>query len=115
MAKKPGAGDLYYSVAFDRQGSAPDGHGGRVTTWTEQFACRAAFIHLRGGEGVQAARLENRHPQVITVRRSTQTAQVSAEWRIRDKRTGEVFAIRDIEPQTDRTFIGFLCEKGVAP
>lgn len=114
MAKKPKPGELYYSVAFDRQGSAPDGYGGTITTWVQQFSCRAAFTHLRGGEAVLAARLENRHPQVITVRRSAQTALVTAEWRIRDTRTGDVFAIKDVEPQTDRSFIGFLCEKGVA-
>lgn len=114
MAKKPQAGELYYSVAFEKSGTAPDGYGGTLTAWTEQFACRAAFTHLRGGEAVQAARLENRHPQVISVRKSIQAGQVTAEWRIRDKRTGEVFAIKDIEPHTDRAFISFLCERGTA-
>lgn len=114
MAKKPQAGELYYSVAFEKSGTAPNGYGGTLTAWVEQFACRAAFTHLRGGEAVQAARLENRHPQVITVRRSSQAALVTADWRIRDKRTGDLFAIKDIEPQTDRAYISFLCERGIA-
>lgn len=114
MAKHPSAGDLYYSVAFEKQGSAPDGHGGTTTGWTEQFRCRAAFHHLRGTETVLAARLEGTHTQVIRVRASTQSRAVTSDWRIRDVRTGDVFNIRDVEPQTDRQYISFLCQKGVA-
>jgi hypothetical protein len=111
---KPTAGDLFYSVAFDRKGSAPDGAGGTTTGFTEQFSCRAAFIHLRGGESVLAARLDGQHPQVIRVRSSINTRGVTTDWRVRDKRTGDVFNIRDITPGLDRQFIDFLCQKGVA-
>lgn len=114
MGKKPKAGDLFYSVAFEKQSSSADGFGGRTASWSTQFACRAAYVHLHGGEAVQAARLESRHPQIITVRRSSLTAGVTAEWRIRDTRTEEIFAIRDVEPETNRGYISFLCEKGIA-
>jgi len=115
MAKKVRAGDLYYMVAFEKKGSQSDGYGGAENAWSEQFRCRASFVHLRGGESVQASRLEGRHPQVISVRASTQTRLATTDWRIKDVRTGDIFAIRDIEPVTDRAFIGFLCERGVAP
>lgn len=111
---KPTAGDLVYRVAFDVKGTAQDGAGGTTTAFTEQFQCRAGFIHLRGGETVQAARLEGQHPQVIRVRSSSLTRGVGTDWRIRDVRTGAVFNIRDITPGLDRQFIDFLCQKGVA-
>jgi SPP1 family predicted phage head-tail adaptor len=111
---KPTAGDLFYSVAFEKKGTASDSAGGTTTSFTEQFACRASFVHLRGGESVQAARLEGQHPQVISVRASSRTRAVTTDWRIRDKRTGDIFAIRDITPGLDRQFIDFLCQKGVA-
>lgn len=114
MAKRPSAGDLYYHVAFEKQGSGDDGAGGRMTAWAEQFRCRAAFHHLRGTETVLAARLEGTHTQVIRVRASTQSRAVTSDWRIRDVRTGDLFNIRDVEPQVDRQYISFLCQKGVA-
>ncbi|WP_421912733.1 phage head closure protein [Mesorhizobium sp.] len=114
MASKPTAGDLFYSVAFDRRGEASDGAGGTTTAFSEQFRCRAAFVHLRGGETVQAARLQGQHPQIIRVRASSLTRGVSGDWQIRDVRNGDVFNIRDITPGLDRQFIDFLCQKGVA-
>lgn len=114
MAKKTVAGKLFERVAFESQDSASDGFGGRLTQWVERFSRAAAYHHLRGGETVLAARLENRHPQVITVRRCSETIRVSSEWRIRDTRTGAVFAIKDVEPETNRAYISFLCEKGIA-
>ncbi|RAZ75835.1 phage head closure protein [Mesorhizobium atlanticum] len=113
--RKPTAGELLYNVAFDKKGAASDGAGGTTTAFTEQFSCRAAYVHLRGGESVQAARLQGQHPQVIRVRSSSHTRGVTTDWRIRDKRTGDVFNIRDITPGLDRQFIDFLCQKGVAP
>ena len=114
MTKKPGAGELDHAVAFDAQGAAADGYGGTTTAWVQQFACRAAFMHLRGGEAVRAARLEGQHTQVIRVRASSDSRQVTTDWRVRDTRTGDVFNVRDIEPSLDRRFIDFLCQKGVA-
>jgi head-tail adaptor len=112
---KPTAGDLVYRVAFDEKGGhTSDGAGGTTKAFAERFQCRAGFIHLRGGEAVQAARLGGQHPQVIRVRSSAQTREVTTDWRIRDVRTGEVFNVRDITLGLDRQFIDFLCQKGVA-
>lgn len=112
--KKLGAGDLYYRVAFDRRQDVEDGYGNTVAGWAEQFQCRAAYRHLRGGEGVMAGRLQGHHLQVITVRASSETKQVTTEWRVRDARDGTVFNIRDVTVETDRAWISLLVEKGVA-
>lgn len=109
-----GAGDLYYRVAFDKKGVGSDGGGGTTTAWSEQFQCRAAYKHLRGGEGIQAARLEGRHMQLVIVRASIASRQVTAEWRLRDARSGDVFAIRDVTVSNDRAWVEILCERGVA-
>lgn len=114
MAKPLGAGDLNYRVAFDERAHVADGYGNTVSDWVEQFQCRAAYRHLRGGESVMAGRLQGKHSQVIIVRASSQTRQVTPEWRVRDARDGTVFNIRDVTAETDRMFISFLCERGVA-
>lgn len=114
MAKQIGAGDLYYRVAFDKRVEVDDGMGNTVGEWQEQFQCRAAYLHKHGGESVMAGRLQGKHVQVITVRASSQTRQVTTDWRVRDVRTGEAFNIRDVTHETNRQWISLLCEKGVA-
>ncbi len=114
MAQKLGAGDLYYRVAFDKRVQVDDGAGNTEGDWEEQFSCRAAYRHLRGGESIMAGRLQGKHTQVIIVRASAQTRTVSTDWRARDVRNGDVFNIRDITHETDRLWISMLCEKGVA-
>lgn len=112
--KRPSAGDLYYRVGFESPQSGSDGAGGVLDGFEEQFQVRAAYTHLRGGEGIIAARLEGRHAQIITVRFSSQVAAVTRDWRIVDKRNGDTFNIRDISPSKDRAFVDILAEKGVA-
>jgi len=109
-----GAGKLHHRIAFDKPVDQSDGQGGTVNGWQEQFQCRAHYRFLRGGESVQAARLEGRQPLVITVRSSSETRQVKTEWHIRDVRTGTVFQVKAINPTEDRRFIEILAESGVA-
>lgn len=114
MAKKPNSGDLFYKVAFDKRVETDDGFGNTVAGWQEQFQCRAAYRHLRGGEAVIASRLQGKHIQVITVRASSASRAVTTEYRVRDVRTGSTSNIRDLTPHLDRQFIDFLVERGVA-
>lgn len=114
MAKQFGAGDLKERVAFDKRVDREDGLGNTVDEWEEQFSVRAGYMHLRGGEAVLASRLENRHPQVIRIRASIQSRLITADWRCRDTRTGDEFAIRDVTLTTDRKWVDVLCERGVA-
>lgn len=114
MPKATGAGDLIERVAFERPVSGSDGAGGVHNGFQEWYACRAQFIHLRGGESVLAARLEGRHSQVIRVRSCSTAREITTDWRARDKRSDTVFNIRDVTPSSDRLWIDFLVEKGVA-
>ena len=108
------AQSLQQSIAFDEPTEASNGQGGTVQGWGERYRCRAHYRFLRGGETVQAARLEGRQPVVITVRSSSETRQVRTEWRIRDTRTGTEFNIRSIVPTEDRRFLEITAESGVA-
>jgi hypothetical protein len=69
---------------------------------------------VRGGEDVMAARLEGRQPVVLTVRKSTDTDDITTDWRATDARTGAVYNIRTVQPSEDRAWIDLLCESGVA-
>jgi SPP1 family predicted phage head-tail adaptor len=109
------AGALKERVSFAVRNEQDDGYGNTVAGWVEQFQDAAEFVHLRGGETVIAARLENRHPQIVRVRAHTSTRRVTADWRIKDVRTGYEYAIRDVTATTDNKWIEILCERGVVP
>ncbi|WP_184468477.1 head-tail adaptor protein [Rhizobium esperanzae] len=107
------AGALRERVSFAVRNEQDDGFGNTVAGWVEQFQDAAEYTHLRGGESVIAARLENRHPQIIRVRAGAATRRVTAEWRITDMRSGAEYAIHDVTASTDNKWIDFLCERGV--
>lgn len=106
--------NLQEFVAFDAPAVSPDGYGGEETGWAEQFNCRARFLYLRGGETVQAARLEGRQPVVVTIRRSPASDAITPAWRMRDVRRGDIYNIRSIVPTDDRKWLELTCERGVA-
>lgn len=111
------AGDLYYRVHCQKETDAVDELGNPVPTggvWQTQFTVRAAYKHLRGGEDVMAGRLQGRHTQLITVRASSQSRQITSGWRLVDARDGTVFNVRDVTHEIDRMFVGLLCERGGA-
>lgn len=108
------SGKLHDRVAFDRPTETADGYGGTIVGWAEQFAVWASYTRLRGTETVMAARLEGRQPTVIRVRKSTETEQVTTDWRIRDARSGEAFNIRSVIESEDRAYLDFMAESGVA-
>ena len=117
IATTLGAVDLYYKVDCQKEDDSVDELGNPVPGaggWQTQFSVRAAYRHLRGGESVIAARLQGQHTQVITVRASAQTRQITTDWRLVDARDGTVFNIRDVTAETDRQWISLLCERGVA-
>jgi len=107
------SGTLRERVSFAVRAEFQDEFGNPVAGWVEQFQDSAGYAHLRGGETVIAARLENRHPQVIRVRANSKTRQVTSEWRITDTRTQVEYAIKDVTASTDNKWIDFLCERGV--
>lgn len=123
MAAKRGAGDLRHRYAFDKRVNVSDGYGNTKGGWEQQFECRAGVVHLRGGEDVMAGRLAGTHTQLVFVRTSSLSRQVSAGWRMRDLRNGKfvdgvwngpTFNIRDITPTDDRAWLDFLIQSGGA-
>lgn len=111
--KKIGLGQFHHSVTFSIMTEVPDNHGG-FDLVSEEFTTRAHIRFLRGGETVQAARLQGRQPVVVTVRRSSKTMQIDADTVMRDVRTGTVYNIRAVVPTEDRQFIEITAESGVA-
>lgn len=109
-----GAGSLTERVVFERRATIDNEDGNVLGSWVPVFEVSAGYIHLRGGEDVMAGRLQGQHVQVIFVRSSSDSRAVDASWRVRDKRTGDCFNIRDVTPTTDRKWIDLLCQRGVA-
>lgn len=107
------ANQLTVPVQFDLVTEVEDGHGGfeRVV---EAFRTRAHILFLRGGETVQASRLQGKQPVVVTVRRSVKAALINPETILRDEREGTVYNVRAVVPTEDRQFIEITAESGVA-
>ena len=117
--------DLFYRVQFEKPYEVDDGHGGTETGWDtlHPVRARANFRFLRGGETVQAARLQGRQPVVVTVRKDSDVMKVTAGWRMRGDRQNEggpddasvIYNVRAAPvPSDDRRYVEILVEGGVA-
>lgn len=109
------AGELINRASFQEQGEFDRGDGVFVAGWQEQFQARAKYHFMRGGESVIAARLQGTQTLIITVRSSIASRLATTDWAIRDERSGAWFNIREITPHTNRQWLDFLCQSGVAP
>lgn len=107
------ANQLTVPVQFDLVSEVQDGHGG-FDLIPVTFETRAHIRYLRGGETVQAARLQGKQPVVVTVRRSSISMQIDTDTIMRDARTGAVYNIRAVVQTEDRQFIEITAESGVA-
>ncbi|AYD00023.1 head-tail adaptor protein [Neorhizobium sp. NCHU2750] len=111
------AAKLNRRVAFDAPLSGDDGHGGQLLGFApDEAATRlwANIRYLRGGETVQAARLEGRQPVVVTLRDAAASRAIDASWRMRDE-SGTIYNIQSGPvPTDDRRFLEFTMESGVA-
>lgn len=112
--QKRGGGELIESVAFDELSLIADGYGNQVQDFVERFRTRAGFTWLRGGETVQAARLEGVQPAVVQIRACQDAEQIRPDWRMRDLRSGTVYAIRGITRSDSRGYFDVLVQSGVA-
>jgi len=94
------------------QQRSDDGDGPFVT----QFTVAAGFRPLRGGDEVMGSRLSGVQPYIVTVRQSSQTRQVTPDWRMVDARNeAREFNIRAIaDPKSDRAWFELLVQEGVA-
>ena len=88
---------------------------GLQTGWSEDaYSCRAQIRYLRGGEAVQAARLDGKQPVVVTIRRSDVADMITSDWKVKDARRGTIFNVRAIVPTEDRAWLEITAESGVA-
>lgn len=78
------ASDLTRRVIFQQRGS--DANGDPLGAWTNGPARWAKVLQLKGGEGVQAQRLEGNQPVIITVRRGPETRSIDNSYRAVDAR-----------------------------
>lgn len=115
MATKfPTAQELDRRVFFDARVEVDDGYGNVEGDFAEQFEVWAAFRPRGGSEAVQADRLEGRNTFGIYVRSSTQTRQISSDWRVRDKATGNAFAVKIVDTVSDARWVYLEVQTGVA-
>lgn len=109
------AGELREKLVFEKRAEEADAYGNTQGDWEEQFTVRARIRPRFGGETVLSERLANRQPYTITIRSSMQARAVTADWRVRNARTDEVFNIRSVvNPDEKNAYIELLCEGGVA-
>jgi head-tail adaptor len=112
---KPDAGSLRHRVAFDARSDVDDGYGNTVAgEFAERFQCRADLRSRGGSEAVVAARLEGRNIFGVYIRSSSQSRQITTDWRMRDVRLGTVYAIDAVDGITDPAWIYLTVESGVA-
>lgn len=109
------AGRLRERVHFQSRDVIDDGYGNTRGEWVTRFTVAAGLKPLRGGEQVMASRLQGVQPYVLTVRQSSQTAQVASDWRVVDARgASRVFAVT--APPTDpdglRQWLDILVKQG---
>lgn len=108
-------GQLDQRITFRSRGPhvGPD-DGNTEGEFADRFTLNARRQFLRGSETVQAARLEGRQPVLFSVYASSLSRQITTDWQARDARTGQVFAIKAVNPTEDRAWIEILAESGVA-
>ena len=92
-------GDLKHRVTLQSKGA---------TQWEAQATVWAAIRYLRGAEAVVAGRLQGVNSVVITLRRTATTEAATSAWRLKNARTGAVYAIKSIIPSDD--FLDLTCE-----
>lgn len=105
-------GKMRARAAFQERIEENDGFGNYVGRWVDRFERWTNLRLLRGGETVMAARLEARQPAILTVRKDSDTDQITADWRVLVN--GREYAIKEPpRPSDDRSRYELLCEYGV--
>ena len=99
-------------VRFDQR--ALDANQMRIGPWEEGFTVWAETVWLRGGEGVQAQRLEGKQPVVFSIRDSAQARTITEGFRAVDTRTERTFNVAGAAPSRVPGFIDVLAVAGGA-
>lgn len=102
--------NLYDRIAFDEYVQTAGPGGVVTTTWVQRHACRVELIYQRGGEVIEAARLEGRSIYKLRVRQCAVVRTVNTAWRIRDLHRGTVYEIKEADTITSRDWAHFVIE-----
>lgn len=113
MAKR-GIGKMRERAAFDRSIRTPDGSGGFTHSWQEEHACTVEYIYARGSEAVVAARLKGQAIYKIRIYQSAGARKIEPKWRMRDRRRGTEYNIREVDAISDQKWVYLVVESGVA-
>jgi SPP1 family predicted phage head-tail adaptor len=110
------AGDLRDRVTFQKRTATDDGYGNPISgDFADQFTVWAQIKYRAGGETVQSARLAGTQPVTIVVRSSSQTRQVSTDWRAKNARSGEFYNLQTAANMDGRgEAIEFMATSGEA-
>ena len=115
----PRAGELRSRFRFEQR--AVNDNGDRGGPWATAAASptadqgwAAAETALKGGEGVQAQRLQGSQPILIVVRASTETKTIDNSFRAVDARDpARVFDIKTVTLTPDRRWVEILAVQSV--
>ncbi|EPE99531.1 phage head completion protein [Rhizobium grahamii] len=110
----PTAQELQHRVYFDERSGGDDGYGNSEGEFQERFEVWAAFRSRGGSEAVVAARLEGRNILGVYLRSTSQTRQIAADWRMRDKQSGETYAVKIVDAVTDRNWVYLEAQTGIS-
>ena len=89
-------------------GTVEQGWGTAIERWTH-------IRFLRGGETVQAARLNGKQPVILTVRADPETKTFDTSWRAYDLEKPTIFYnVRSVIETEDRYWVEVMAERGVA-
>jgi head-tail adaptor len=101
---------------FQKRGEGEDEYGNPQTDFATIFTDFAELVPLRGGEGVQAARLTGRQPYIVRIRSCVASREVTPSWRAVDARNDRrVLNIRTVtNPDQKNGWLELLVDDGVA-
>jgi len=103
------AGKLTKRASLSAPVQEPDPDGQIVTSWQHKGTVWANVLPLRGSEAVMQARMASRSPVIVTLRASSLTRDITAEWRVTID--GLEYDIKERPRETaDRAFLEFLAE-----
>lgn len=101
------AGQLNRRVTFRQR--AVDDNAERGGAWANVFTRFARIQPLKGGEGVQAARMAGDQPVIITIRKDAETATVDNGWSAFDAlATSTKWDVKSVIATEDRQWIEVL-------
>jgi head-tail adaptor len=113
----PSFGDLRESVRFERRTLvADDGYGNVSSAWALLAGPFAARIEPQtGSEEVIADRPQGVAPVAITIRWSSEAAQIQAQDRAVDQRTGRTYNVTAVTNEDERKrYVNIVASAGAA-